>query len=78
MLLPATHAMNAWRSLAFGQTTSVDPYWSMLVLLAGGLIAFGMAVILFQWDSHNQQRGRSPFLAVIALAPYILAAILLQ
>ena len=78
MLLPATHAMNAWRSLAFGQTVNVDPYWSMLVLLAGGLISFSLAVLLFQWDSHNQQRGRSPFLAVIAMAPYILAAILLR
>lgn len=78
MLLPATHAMNAWRSLAFGQSVSVDPFWSMLVLLAGGLIAFCLAVILFQWDSHNQQRGRSPFLAVIAMVPYLLAAILLR
>jgi ABC-2 type transport system permease protein len=78
MLLPATHAMNAWRSLAFGQPASVDPIWSMLVLLTGGLIAFSLSVILFQWDSHHQRRGQSPFLAVIAMAPYILAAILLH
>lgn len=78
MLMPATHAMNAWRSLAYGQPVSVNPFWSMLVLLAGGLIAFGLAGILFRWDSHNQQRGRSPFLAVLAMLPYILAAILLR
>lgn len=78
MLLPATHVMNAWRALAFGQPTAVNPFWSMLVLLAGGLVAFGMAVFLFQWDSHNQQPGRSPFQAAIAMAPYILAAILLR
>ena len=75
LLLPATHAMNAWNALAFGQPASIDPLWSVLILLAGGLIAFGLAVLLFQWDSHNQQRGRSPYLAVLALVPYILAAI---
>jgi ABC-2 type transport system permease protein len=78
MLLPATHAMNAWRSLAFGQSAGVNPLWSILVLLAGGLIAFCLAVILFQWDSHNQQRGRSPVMAILALIPYLLAAIFLR
>jgi ABC-2 type transport system permease protein len=77
LLLPATHAMNAWQSLAFGKPAAVDPYGSMLVLLIGGLMAFGLAVVLFQWDSHNQQRGRSPYLAVIAMVPYVLAAILM-
>lgn len=78
MLLPATHAMSAWRSLAFGQPSSSDPIWNLLILFAGGLLAFSLAVMLFQWDSRNQERGRSPFLAVIAMAPYILAAILLH
>jgi ABC-2 type transport system permease protein len=77
MLLPATHAMNAWRSLAFGQPAVIDPLWSILALLVGGLIAFGLAVILFQWDSHNQLRGRSPLLGLIAIVPYVLTAILL-
>jgi ABC-2 type transport system permease protein len=76
MLLPASHVMNAWRSLAFGQPATIDPRLSLLILLSGGLIAFSLAVILFQWDSHNQQRGRPTFIAVSAMLPYILAAIL--
>ena len=76
-ILPASHAMNAWRALAFDLPASSNPFWSMLILLAGGLIAFGMAILLFQWDNHNQQRRRSPFLAVFAMVPYILAVILL-
>jgi ABC-2 type transport system permease protein len=78
MLLPATHAMNAWRSLAFGQPTTINPVWNLVILFAGGLLGFGLAVTLFQWDSHNQQRGHSPFLAVIAMTPFLLAAVLLQ
>jgi ABC-2 type transport system permease protein len=77
LLLPATHAMNAWRSLAFGQPGTINPLWSMLVLLFGGLIAFSLAVFLFQWDSHDQQHGSSSYIAVIAFLPYIVAAILL-
>ena len=78
MLLPATHAMNAWNALAFGKPVGVDPLGSVLVLLVGGLLAFSLAVLLFQWDSRNQARGRSPYLAVIAMAPYLLAAVFLR
>jgi hypothetical protein len=55
-----------------------NPISSLLVLLAGGLTAFGLAVLLFQWDSHNLRRGRSPFLAVLAVVPYLLAAVLFR
>ncbi len=78
LILPATHAMIAWRSLAFGLPVEIDPVWSMLLLLAGGLVAFSLAALLFQWDSHNQQRGRSPVLAILALVPYLLAVIFLR
>jgi ABC-2 type transport system permease protein len=78
MLLPATHAMNAWRSLAYGLPASISPFWSILILLSSGFLAFAMAIILFRWDSHHQQRGRSPFIAMIAFLPYILAVILYQ
>ena len=77
MLLPATHAMNAWNAFAFGKPTIVNPFWSVVVLAAGGTIAFALAVLLFQWDSHNQKRGKSPYLAAFALVPYLLAALLL-
>jgi ABC-2 type transport system permease protein len=77
MILPATHVMNAWRALAFGLTADFNPIVSVFVLLAGGLVAFSLAAFLFRWDSHNQQRGRSPALAILALVPYLLAVIFL-
>lgn len=75
LLLPTTHAMNAWRGLAFGLPTTFDPIWGVLSLLSSGLIAFLLAVYLFSWDSKNQAKGRSSYLAILALFPYILGAI---
>jgi ABC-2 type transport system permease protein len=77
LLLPTSYAMNAWRGLAFGMSTTMDPYWSMLILLASGIIAFGMATFLFTWDSKNRQSGHNPLFGLLALLPYILGAIFL-
>lgn len=77
LLLPTTHAMNAWRGLAFGLPTTFDPRWGLLSLLSSGLIAFMLAVYLFSWDSKNQRKGRSPYLALFALVPYVLATVFL-
>src|SRR5512139_3222373 len=67
LLLPTTHAMNAWRGLAFGLPTTFAPVWGVLVLLSTGLIAFFLAVYLFNWDSKNRRKGHSPWLALITL-----------
>jgi len=71
LLLPATYAMNAFNGLAMGQTASIDPWISLWVLLAGSLLAFGLSVFLFRWDSQNADKKRSPLLALLALLPYI-------
>ena len=77
LLLPATHAMNAFRGLAYGWETGFNPVWSLAVLVAGGFFAFFLAVLLFQWDSHNPKRNRSPFLGILALVPYLISIFLL-
>jgi ABC-2 type transport system permease protein len=75
-LFPATHAMQALRGFAMGYETKASPQWSLLVLLAGGIVAFTLAAFLFSWDSKNTELRRHPLLAVLALAPYALAIIL--
>jgi ABC-2 type transport system permease protein len=77
LLLPTTHAMNAWRNMAFSLEPMFDPRWAVLVLLASGIIAFALAIYLFSWDSKNKQRGHNPLLALLTLIPYVLAAIFL-
>jgi ABC-2 type transport system permease protein len=77
LLLPTVHAMNAWRGLAFEMTPIFDPRWSLLILLASGIISFALAIYLFNWDSKNKQSGHNPLLALLTLVPYVLGAIFL-
>lgn len=76
-LLPATHAMNALNSLAMGKEAAFSPWGSVTILLIGGILAFGLAMYLFSWDSRNTTRRGSLWLAVLALVPYILGIFLL-
>jgi len=77
LLLPATHAMNAFQGLAQNQVAAFDPLWSVFILLAGGILSFGLANYLFCWDSHNKTRRGHPILALLALLPYVIGIALL-
>lgn len=75
-LLPATQAMNAFNGLAMGKTAAFSPWGSVISLLACGLLAFGLAVFLFSWDSRNSTRRGSPLLAFLALLPFVVGIFL--
>jgi ABC-2 type transport system permease protein len=77
-LLPATHAMNAFRGLAQGLPADFDPLGSLIVLLASGVLAFALAVWLFNWDSHNRTQRGHPLLGLLALLPYALGVLFLS
>jgi ABC-2 type transport system permease protein len=77
LLLPTTYAMNAWQALAFQMPASFNPWAGLLILLVGGILAYGMAIYLFTWDSKNRRAGRSSLLGLLVLVPYVLGAILL-
>ncbi|HZD58604.1 MAG TPA: ABC transporter permease [Anaerolineales bacterium] len=70
-LLPTTHSMQAYLGLAYGQTTQLNPLFSVGILLASGLLALGLAVYLFNWDSHNSARRGHPLMALLILVPYV-------
>lgn len=74
-LLPTTYVMQAFAGHAFGVDTVIDPTSSVVVLAAGGLLALALAVGLFSWDRQNLTRRLHPALSLIALAPYLIAAI---
>ncbi len=76
LLLPGSHAMHAFRGLAMGMEVS-SSWWSVLVLLAGTVLSFALSLYLFSWDSDNTNRRSHPLLALLALLPYALAALLL-
>jgi len=45
-------------------------------LLACGLLAFGLAVYLFSWDSRNTARRGHPLLALLVLLPFLVGIFL--
>jgi ABC-2 type transport system permease protein len=77
-LLPATHAMNAFRGLAMDLTADFDPLGSLIILLASGVLAFGLAIYLFNWDRRNTTQRGHPLLALLALLPYAVGILLLS
>jgi len=70
-LLPSSHAMQAFAGLAFGQETVFDPVRSVIILATSGILAFGLAIYLFNWDSRNAARRGHPLLALLAAVPYV-------
>lgn len=76
-LLPATHASNAFNSLAMGKPIIFSPWGSVFVLLISGFLAFGLALYLFSWDSRNTTRRGHPVLAFLVLLPFLIGIFLL-
>lgn len=70
-MLPPAHAMQACVGLAYQQSTVFDPLRSLVILAASGLIAFGLAIYLFNWDSRNNARKGHPLMALLVLLPYV-------
>ncbi len=77
-LLPSTHAMNAFKGLAMGQTADFSPWGGVIVLLSGGVLAFALAYALFRWDSQHTTRRMPAVAGVLALLPYALSILLLK
>lgn len=76
LMLPATYAMEAFQGLAYNRKTLWQPQYGMLLLLIGGITAFVVAARLFSWDNKNDTHHRS-ILAALAVAPYLIGALLL-
>ncbi len=72
-LLPSTHAMNAFKGLAMGQTADFSPWGAVAVLLTGGVLAFALAYLLFRWDSQHTTRRVPAAAGLLALLPYALS-----
>jgi ABC-2 type transport system permease protein len=70
-LLPATQAMNAFKGLAMGGVADFNPWMSVIVLVVGGLLAFGLAVYLYSWDRRNSTQRGHPLLALFCLLPFV-------
>ncbi|HHT27579.1 MAG TPA: ABC transporter permease [Firmicutes bacterium] len=77
LMLPATYAMAAFQGSAYeGETLWYAPY-GMLLLFVGGVLGFVLASRLFSWDNQNDVQRHRVVLALVAMIPYLLGALLL-
>ena len=74
-LLPPTWAMRALTGWPMSGDVGASTR-AVAILVAGGLLAFGLAVYLFSWDRHSGSRRANPLLALLALAPYVVGVLL--
>jgi ABC-2 type transport system permease protein len=75
-LLPSTYAMQAYQGLAFGTETVWNPTLSLLVLAVAGVLAFALAIYLFNWDSRNNARRGHPAMGLLVLLPFVVGILL--
>jgi ABC-2 type transport system permease protein len=75
-LFPSTYAMTVFQHYAYRTETIFNPQISLAVLIASTLISFALALYLFNWDSQNQARRAKSFLALLALAPFVIGMFL--
>ncbi|HEY9594443.1 MAG TPA: ABC transporter permease [Spirochaetia bacterium] len=74
MLLPATHCMRLFSWLAMPGAGS--PQWlSLGVLLASTVLSFLLAGLLFQWESRANAPTKKPWLALLVVVPFAIAAV---
>jgi ABC-2 type transport system permease protein len=75
LLLPATHSMRVFMGLGMPDSTGT-PWLSVGVMAASILMSFGLAAALFEWDSRLQAPSRKAWAAVLAVAPFVAAALI--
>ena len=75
-LFPAAHAMELFTEWAYGRPAVFNLPASAAVLASSGVLAFGLAILLFNWDTRNQSRRGHPLLGVLAVVPYVIGMLL--
>ena len=76
-LLPTTYGMAAMRGLAYGQSSVLEPWGAIVVLLASAAIGIALALRLYRWDAREAARPGTRFLALLALLPFAVGAVVL-
>ena len=71
LLFPASHTMRAFEAL--GTAGSPFPWREVVLLAASVVINFGLAGLLFQWDSRARQPSRKAWGALLAVVPFAIA-----
>ena len=75
LLLPASHSMQAFIGLGMPGSTGT-PWLSIGVMAASIVVSFGLSALLFEWDSRASAPSRKAWAALLAIAPFAVAALI--
>jgi len=75
LLLPATHSTRVFVGLGMPDSPGT-PWLSLGVIAASIVISFGLSALLFEWDSRAQAPSRKAWAALLAMAPFVAAALI--
>lgn len=76
-LFPASHAMRAFSGAGAGAAPlAAAALPSLVLLLAGAALAFGVSLALYEWDQKNARPQARKLLALVALLPYAASMLL--
>jgi ABC-2 type transport system permease protein len=78
LLLPTSHAMNAFRGLAYGYTPDFNPFWSIVILLSSIILSFSLALRLFNWQPQETERKKGAIWGFLVIVPYLVGIILIH
>ena len=78
LLLPATHAMNLFNTMAMGIGGGFSPGGSVVVLSAGSILAFVFSIYLFRWDQYSRTHWGRSLTSVVFALPYLASVFLLS
>jgi ABC-2 type transport system permease protein len=76
LLLPSSHAMNAFTGLGGMPPGAPIPWLSIGVLAASTVLDFGLAAWIFQWDPRATTPSRKAFAALLGILPFVAAVMI--
>jgi ABC-2 type transport system permease protein len=76
LLLPAAHSMRAFVAVSTGGAGLSGAAGSVGVLAVSAGLSFALAALLVQWDTRASQPSRKALAALLALVPYLAAALI--
>lgn len=75
-VLPSTHSMNLFNTMAFNNKTFTISTGSILTLICGAILAFILATYLFTWDTTSEKTNKK-FIGLMAILPYFISIFVL-
>ena len=59
-----------------GGAADFNPWYSLIALTLSGLLGYGLAIYMFNWDRQNATQRGHPLMALIVVVPFLVGIFL--